>query len=142
MKGPQGEDGGDAIAEINIIPLVDVVLVLLIIFMVTTVFARDKSLDLELPQGSRTASTQPPAEITVTVTKDEKIRVNGIPTEVKDIVDRVRGLKSNNEKSGKKSVLVVRGDKSVLYGKITPVLQEISYTGVSITLAVTDPGSK
>ncbi len=142
MKGPQSEDSGDAIAEINIIPLVDVVLVLLIIFMVTTVFARDKSLDLDLPQGSRTAATQPPAEITVAVTKDEKIRVNGIATDIKDIVDRVKSLKSGNETSGKKSVLVVRGDKEVLYGKITPVLQEISYTGVSITLAITDPDAK
>ena len=142
MKGPQSEDGGDAIAEINIIPLVDVVLVLLIIFMVTTVFARDKSLDLQLPQGSQQANMQPPAEITVAVTKDDKVRVNGIPTEVKDIVARVRSLKSSNENTGKKSVLVVRGDKSVMYGKITPVLQEISYTGVSITLAIVDPDSK
>jgi len=139
MKGPSSEDHGDAIAEINIIPLVDVVLVLLIIFMVTTAFAQDKSLDLTLPQGSRQVPSAKPAEITVSITKDNKLAVNGKPVEIKEMENAINSVKRSNTDSGKNSVLVVRGDSTVLYGKITPILQEISYTGVSITLAVTNP---
>ena len=47
-----GEEEDAHIAAINIIPLVDVVLVLLIIFMVTTVFSKDSALKLDLPKGA------------------------------------------------------------------------------------------
>ncbi|MHB9024379.1 MAG: ExbD/TolR family protein [Armatimonadota bacterium] len=137
MHSSEPEEDGH-IASINIIPLVDVVLVLLIIFMVTTVFARDSALKLDLPQGSRKAQvSQPPVEITVSVDPKGAIFVNGKPTKLEELQTRVEGYKNLE----RKTVLVLRGDKSVLYGTLMPVLDEISRSGVELTLAL-EPGKK
>jgi len=127
------------IASINIIPLVDVVLVLLIIFMVTTVFTRESAMDLELPKGSRADhSVQPPAEITVSVDEKSSIYVNGQPTPLTSLFAKVSSLRNR----GRKTIIVLRGDRRVLYGTLMPVLDEISRTGVNITLALQSSTAK
>lgn len=139
MQGPSsGEDDDDQIAAINIIPLVDVVLVLLIIFMVTTVFSRDSAMKLDLPEGSRADhAQQAPTEITVSVDAKEKVTVNGQPTTIKELNARIKSLTSPK----RKSILVLRGDRRVLYGTIMPVLDEISRSGVELTLALQAPAA-
>ena len=139
MHGPSVSDEEDShIAAINIIPLVDVVLVLLIIFMVTTAFSRDSAIKLDLPKGSRAAQKkQPPAEITVSVDKNKNIFVNGKPTQLEEMNARVKQLTNPNAKT----ILVLRGDKETLYGTIMPVLDEVARTGVPLTLAL-QPGEK
>ncbi len=132
MHGPNSEDE-EGIASINIIPLVDVLLVVLIIFMITTVFSRETALKLDLPKGSRASeSSQPPAEITVSISKDAKVFVNGQPTDVKDLFNKVQSLSSTSHKS----IVVLRGDKNAIYGSIMPVLDELSRTGIQLTLAL------
>lgn len=132
MHGPALEDD-DQIAAINIIPLVDVVLVLLIIFMVTTVFARDSAMKLELPKGSRPDQVQQkPVQITVSVDQTGKVLLNGKPTKLEDLGKQIEGFRNRNTKT----LVVVRGDKRTVYGKIMPVLDEVSRTGVQITLAL------
>jgi len=137
MQGPSGgEDEDEPIAAINIIPLVDVVLVLLIIFMVTTVFSRDSAMKLDLPEGSRANhAKQAPTEITVSIDANERVTVNNQPTTIKELNTRIKSLTSPN----RKSILVLRGDKRVLYGTIMPVLDEISLSGVELTLALKTP---
>jgi len=123
----------DQIAAINIIPLVDVVLVLLIIFMVTTVFARDSALKLELPKGSRPEQVQQkPVQITVSVNREGKILLNGKLTKLDELGTKINGFRNKNTKT----LVVIRGDKRAVYGKIMPVLDEVSRTGVQITLAL------
>jgi len=139
MHGPSISDEEDShIAAINIIPLVDVVLVLLIIFMVTTAFSRDSAIKLDLPKGSRSdQKKQPPAEITVSVDKEKNIYVNGRPTQLDELNARVKQLTNPTAKT----ILVLRGDKETLYGTIMPVLDEVARTGVPLTLAL-QPGEK
>ena len=133
MDGPKTDDSDDAIAAINIIPLVDVVLVLLIIFMVTTVFTRDSALKLDLPKGSRPDVPKvPPPQVTVSVDKTGAITVNNKLTRLQDVDDRVAALINKNADT----LLVLKGDKDVVYGKLMPVLDEVSRTGVKITLAL------
>jgi len=135
MHGPAMEDD-DQIAAINIIPLVDVVLVLLIIFMVTTVFARDSAMKLELPKGSRPDQVQQkPVQITVSVNQTGEVLLNGKPTKLEDLGKKIDGFRNQNTKT----LVVIRGDKRTVYGKIMPVLDEVSRTGVQITLAL-QPG--
>jgi len=133
MQGPSAEEDDGHIAAINIIPLVDVVLVLLIIFMVTTAFAREHALPLDLPKGSRAQQrAQPPVEINVEVGKDEKIFVNGQPTELANLENKVNGMCNKS----RETTLVLRGDRRVVYGTIMPVLDELSRTGIKLTLAL------
>jgi biopolymer transport protein ExbD len=138
MHGPSLDDGGDEhIAAINIIPLVDVVLVLLIIFMVTTAFSRDSAMKVDLPQGSRAdQKKQPPVEITVTVDKAENVYVNGQPAKINQLNDKIESLRNRS----RKTILVLRGDTNVRYGKIVPVLDEISRNkDITLTLALQAP---
>ena len=138
MHGPSAGEEDESIAAINIIPLVDVVLVLLIIFMVTTVFTKDSAMKLDLPEGSRTEQAkQPPAEITVSVDAKEHVMVNGQPSSIKELNNRIKSLTTSN----RKSILVLRGDKKALYGSIMPVLDEISRSGVQLTLALQAPAT-
>ena len=139
MQGPSsGDDEQGPIAQINIIPLVDVVLVLLIIFMVTTVFANDTSLKLNLPKGNRQEQmSQPPVEVTVSVDPQGNVFVNAQPTPVEDLAAKV----SSYLNKSKETTLVLRGDRDAFYEKIMPVLDQVSRTGVKLTLALT-PGTK
>ena len=134
MEGPSGLGDEDApIAAINVIPLVDVVLVLLIIFMVTTVFTKDSSMKLDLPQaGKPNVISLEPQEITIEVNKDNKVLVMGQPTAKGDLANKI---KSFVPQGGRKAVIVLRGDKATSYGVIMPVLEEISHTGIALTLA-------
>jgi len=133
MQGPAMEEEDGHIAQINIIPLVDVVLVLLIIFMVTAVFAHDSALKMDLPKGSRPdQAAQPPAEITVSVDQDSKIYVNGQPTELRNVENKINSLRNPN----RKTLIVLKGDRKVIYGDLMPVLDEVSRTGIELTLAL------
>ena len=132
MHGPAMEEEDGHIAQINIIPLVDVVLVLLIIFMVTAVFARESAMKLDLPKGSRPDQiAQPPAEITVAVDQNS-IMVNNVPTKLEDIGNRINSLRNPN----RKTLIVLKGDRKVIYGDLMPVLDEVSRTGIELTLAL------
>jgi len=132
MEGPKGEGADEAIAAINIIPLVDVVLVLLIIFMVTTAFSKESKLKVNLPKsGTPSTDSNKPAEIMVNIDKTGIITIQNQPTEIKDVQNRINSLLNKN----RETLLVLRGDRDAVYGKIIPLLDEISQTGVKITLA-------
>ena len=140
MEGPSSSESDGPIAAINIIPLVDVVLVLLIIFMVTTVFTRDSAMKLELPKGSKgqPGVTQAPVQINVAVDKTGGISFNGAPVALDMLGEKITSVKN----SSGKTLLVLRGDRRVVYGSIMPVLDEVSRTGVEITLAYMPDVSK
>lgn len=141
MQGPATDEEDGPIAAINVIPLVDVVLVLLIIFMVTTVFTRDSNMKLDLPEASTpNVQKRAPKEITVLIEKTERILVEGQPVPREKVADKIRSF--INPKSTQKTVIVLRGDKTVAYGVIMPVLEEISHTGIDLTLAYKVPSKK
>ena len=138
MQSPSASSEEDShIAAINIIPLVDVVLVLLIIFMITAVFTRESALKLDLPQGSISHPAQPPTEVTVNVDAANNITVNGHPTDVAHLQATIKEFASADP--SRKTLLVLRGDKSVSYGKLIPVLDEIGQTGLEMSLAIKNP---
>src|SRR3954451_9897222 len=70
-----GDEGG-IVAEINITPLTDIFLVLLIIFMVTSSVMSQLGVDVNLPKASSATSQSQPEGIIVTLMPDGKIRVN------------------------------------------------------------------
>ena len=134
MKGSNAtEEAGSHIAAINIIPLVDVVLVLLIIFMITAVFTREAAMKLDLPKASPIHAL-PPVEVTVDVDPQANITVNGVAADIKDMGAMIDRCKSSDP--NRKTLVVLRGSNGVFYGKMTPILDEIGQTGLDMTLAV------
>src|SRR5438874_7953028 len=70
------DDSGRMITEINVTPLVDIVLVLLIIFMVTTTYIVNPSIKVDLPKAA-TGSEQAKVTLGLTLTKDGQLYLNG-----------------------------------------------------------------
>jgi biopolymer transport protein ExbD len=121
---------GDVIfAEINITPLTDVFLVLLVIFMVTTSVIHSQGKQVDLPGAEVSDST--PQGVTVTVTSDGEILVNEQPT---DEANLFASLEAALEESREKLV-ILRGDKKVLLGQAVNILdlaQQAGATGIAL----------
>jgi biopolymer transport protein ExbD len=138
MQGPSANEEEDShIAAINIIPLVDVVLVLLIIFMITSVFTKETAMKLELPKSSFQHPDVPPLIVTVNVDSGSNITVNGKPCQLTDLQATLKSY--DDSTSTRKTDVVLRGDKNVSYGTIIPILDNISRTGMNLSLALKPP---
>jgi len=121
-----GDENGDegVVAEINITPLTDVFLVLLIIFMVTSSVIANTGKNVKLPDAQQ-ASATPPKAVNVTISTDGTIQVDG--AEVRREALRA-ALEAALAKSGEKQV-ILRGDKDIVYGEAVYVLDQAQLAG-------------
>ena len=129
-EGAEGEAGGEEtiVAEINITPLTDIFLVLLIIFMITSSAMLEAGPHVNLPRAAQTASEQ--RGVVVTVDRDEALYVNGqeIPRE---------GLGQALAGSEAKRV-VLEGDREVVLGDVVWILDQARSAGASeVAIAAT-----
>ncbi|MGH7786236.1 MAG: ExbD/TolR family protein [Candidatus Binatia bacterium] len=116
-------------ADINITPLTDIFLVLLIIFMVSSAAMVESGAKISLPEVDSTAAQ--PREITVSVTTADEIYVNNNPTPMDQVEEVLRALVSANPDVP----VVLEGDKEVLFGeavKILSIAQKAGATQVAI----------
>ena len=119
------ENGEGLVAEINITPLTDIFLVLLIIFMVSSAAMVESGAKISLPEVDSTASQ--PREITVTVTSADEIYVNNNPTSMDQVEGVLRGLVSGNPDVP----VVLEGDREVLFGEAVKILSIAQKAGAS-----------
>jgi biopolymer transport protein ExbD len=128
---PSDEESHDdgVVAEINITPLTDVFLVLLVIFMVTTSAIQNQGKTVDLPGADVSDST--PQGVTVTVTPEGEILVNDEPTSQDDLFATLEAaLEDSQEK-----IVILRGDKKVLLGQAVTILdiaQQAGATGIAL----------
>ncbi len=115
ISGPKGEAGG-VFADINITPLTDIFLVLLIIFMVTTSVTIESAAHVDLPQATNTSPEN--KGVIVTYTAQHELFVNS-----KDVPEREL-LPTLREALGKvdSKVVVFQGDRKVLLGDMVRIL--------------------
>jgi biopolymer transport protein ExbD len=136
---PDEDSGADdgIVAEINITPLTDVFLVLLIIFMVTTSVVASQSKQVDLP-GAEVSDTTPKG-VTVTVSPDGEILVDDQPTTQADLYAALEAaLAGTREK-----LVILRGDKKVLLGEAVNILDLAQKAGATgIALATKPPPRK
>lgn len=111
---------GGKVADINVTPLVDVVLVLLIIFMVTASYIARKSIEAELPTAASGEAMEDPP-LVVEVTAQGLVRVSGEPLSLQQLADQVKGIER----------AIVAADKRVPYGKVTEVIDTLRLAGVA-----------
>lgn len=120
-------------AEINVIPLVDVVLVLLIIFMVTAPMLY-RGLDITLPR-STTNTIKPEERVVLTIERDRTIYLDKDPVPLGQLQQRLSAL---HRKSPEVSVLL-RADRDVPYGTVVQVMDGVKKAGIDKLGMVTDP---
>ena len=117
--------GGVApIGEINVTPLVDVMLVLLIVFMVAAPLMT-MGVPIELPQAAANPMPVESKPITVTVEPDGSLSVNGDAVTLDTLVAKVAELSGEDTDER----LYVRGDSSASYGEIMQVMGTLSVAG-------------
>lgn len=115
------------ISEINITPLTDVMLVLLVIFMVTTPLIMAQSIKVRLPAASAGAETQEGAAVTVSIGSDGLYAVNGVPVPLNGISDR---LKQEFMRTGSYSV-IIRADMDARHSFVVQALDRARSAGAS-----------
>ncbi|UCB52765.1 MAG: biopolymer transporter ExbD [Candidatus Zixiibacteriota bacterium] len=123
----------DALHDINVTNLVDVILVLLIIFMITAPMMQS-GIDINLPRAKATPEDMGEG-VVVTVTKAQKIYID----ERVSNLERFEGILSDvTRKKGSRSVFL-RADKDVPYGLIIDVVGKIKSQGIENLGLVTEP---
>ena len=121
------------LSEINIIPLVDVVLVLLVIFMVTAPMLH-RGIDLTLPSSSSN-TIRPEERLIITIEPDETIYLGKDRVSVIDLRKRL-----NMAKAGNPAVSVyLRSDQGIPYGRIVQIMDEVKGAGIERLGMVTSP---
>ncbi len=120
-------------AEINVIPLVDVVLVLLVIFMVTAPMLY-RGMDVNLPK-SATNTIKPEERVVLTVERDRRVYVD---KELVPIGLLLRKLDALHRKNPEVAVFL-RADQAVPYGTVVEVMDSVKRAGIEKLGMVTEP---
>ena len=118
------EDG--VVTGINVTPLVDITLVLLIIFMVTAHFVTDTGVKVNLPKAAA-AEVNPTPALTLTVAKDGELQLMGQKVDV-------NGLKANMAREATLNPgvrVVVAADEALIYKDVVKILDLIKQAGVT-----------
>lgn len=125
-------DDDEIVSGINVTPLVDVCLVLVIIFMVTAPLMSDPVLKVELPKAA-TQEGEERDKVTITLSKDGKLAIDH--KVYKDAVEMGEDLKVKLALSESKLV-ILRADKEALHGKLTDLMAKAKESGaLSLTIA-------
>jgi biopolymer transport protein ExbD len=124
------------IAEINVTPLVDIMLVLLIIFMLTAHLIAKQAIELELPRASQSTTAQP-TTLAIGLTKDGELLLNGQPTTVEHLRDVVQAEIAKDPQHPPQAM--ISGDKRVSHGRVVWVLDTLKSLGVLSFAIQIDP---
>src|SRR5579863_1374563 len=125
---------GELNAEINVTPLVDVMLVLLIIFMITAPMM-NTGVSLELPQVTAQNIEDPQGKLVLSIAKDDKIFLGGTQVKWQELEQKLK----SNERVQKESALYIEADNALLYGRVVTAMAVAKNAGVMRVMMLTAP---
>jgi biopolymer transport protein ExbD len=121
--------------EINLIPFIDVLLVVLIFLMLSTTYSKFTELQLKLPVADADAQRDYPKEVLVTITSDGAYTVNRIPVAGRSL-DALAAALQDGARAGKESVVIINADASARHQAVVTVMEAARRTGLTqITFA-------
>lgn len=121
-------------SEINVTPMVDVALVLLVIFMVTTPLMLNESFKIKLPTAV-SADAQPEVKLTISVTRENEIYLNDKPVTLEKLAAVITPkLETSSDKT-----VVIKADKHVYHGIVVQLLDICKKAGAQRLAISTEP---
>ena len=127
MAGSGQEEGGDEITGINVTPLVDIVLVLLIIFMVTANMIVKETVEVDLPRAASTQDKTVQGPVMLTMDKDAKIFFDGIEVEPDALMTKMKEAVVKD----KEVRAIISADQSLNYGKVMGLIDQVKEAGIA-----------
>jgi len=135
MGGQQ--DDRRPMADINVTPLVDVMLVLLVIFMVTAPLLQ-QGVQVNLPKANTKAMTPQDEAVVVSVDKSGKVFINKDEIPAADLRNRLAAMFASREKKE----VFLKADAGVPYGEVVKAMADIKGAGIERLGMVTEPAAK
>lgn len=132
---------GAIFSEINITPLTDIFLVLLIIFMVTSSVISQMGVDVSLPKASSKTTSAQPEGVVVTLMPDGGLRVNGDAIPSGDYA-KLQARLVEAFKTSKEKLVILEGDKKALLGNAVEVMDYSRRAGAERFAVATNPEGK
>jgi biopolymer transport protein TolR len=127
----RAEKSRSVLSEINVTPLVDVMLVLLIIFMVTAPLLQ-QGVDVNLPKAKgRDLPTE--ERITLVIKRDGKVYMNDNPVSISDMRKRLQAISKLNPN------VFLKADRDISYGLVVQVMGEVKEAGIEKLGMITEP---
>jgi biopolymer transport protein ExbD len=121
--------------EINLIPFIDVLLVVLIFLMLSTTYSKFTELQLKLPVADADAQRDYPKEVIVAVSSDGRYSIRGTPVQGRS-VEAVAQALSQAAQAGKDSVVIISADAATTHQSVITVMEAARRIGLSqITFA-------
>ena len=121
------------ISQINVTPMVDVMLVLLVIFMITAPLLT-VGVPINLPKTKAKALGEDQTPLAITINKDEKIFLQETEIDLENLIPRLIAISQN--KSDAK--VFIRADKALSYGKVVEIMGMVNSAGFTKIALVTD----
>ena len=121
----------DLITDINVTPMVDIILVVLIIFMATAPLINKRAIDVDVPAASQHDTADIEA-LEILYSADREIFLAGRRVDIKELRDTLTSIRKSNPDIR----VMVAGDKRVPYGEMVGILDAVRGAGIRIPLAV------
>ena len=135
MHGGHRSDD-EPMAEMNMIPLIDIALTLLIIMMVTTAFIQKPGFSLNLPKAAQREGTpETQKDLIVGVDKEGSFYMDGQQKTLPDIGNKLKAAAQANPEVR----VLVKGDRDVAYGRITDIMNVVREARIFHVVLPTDP---
>lgn len=122
------------ITDINVTPLVDIMLVLLIIFMLTAHLIARQAIEVQLPKAAQSTAI-PPTTLAVTLSREGRMYLNGRETTPPALRAAVQAAVAKDPKTQ----VMIAGDKDVSHGRVVWVLDLVKSLGVTSFAIQIDP---
>ena len=142
-KGQSRED-----PEINLIPFIDVLLVILIFLMVTTTYSKFTELQITLPTADAQKASEKPYELDITVDAKGSYTIDGEPVSFKDVGGLAEAMKRYAAKDpqaqpGKTPVVIINADQFAMHQMVINVMEAARIAGYEkLTFAAQTGGTK